>query len=40
MIATWQKEYIEICFPHDYPDIFLDHIAKYAYKKDIKHELF
>ena len=23
-------------FPHDYPDIFLDHIAKYAYKKDIK----
>lgn len=23
-------------FPHDYPDIFLDHIAKYAYEKDIK----
>lgn len=23
-------------FPHDYPDIFLDHIAKYAYNKDIK----
>ena len=23
-------------FPHDYPDIFLDHIAKYAYEKDIE----
>lgn len=23
-------------FPHDYPDVFLDHIAKYTYEKDIK----
>lgn len=23
-------------FPHDYPDIYLDHIAKYAYNKDIQ----